>query len=82
MRTLHEDGKGAQMSIVSKAQAREGRGELAINPLFSRAGERSVPRNRLPERSMLASTAYQIVRDELLLDGLQRALRTSWVRRS
>jgi glutamate decarboxylase len=72
MRTLHEDGKGAQMSIVSKAQAREGRGELAINPLFSRAGERSVPRNRLPERSMLAATAYQIVRDELLLDGTAR----------
>jgi glutamate decarboxylase len=60
------------MSIVSKAQARKGRGELAINPLFSRVGEQSVPRNRLPERSMLASTAYQIVRDELLLDGTAR----------
>jgi glutamate decarboxylase len=60
------------MGIVSRAQARESREELAINPLFSRAGEESVPRNRLPERSMLASTAYQVVRDELLLDGTAR----------
>jgi glutamate decarboxylase len=60
------------MSIVSRAQARESREELAINPLFSRAGEESVPRNRLPEHSMLASTACQIVRDELLLDGTAR----------
>jgi len=60
------------MSIVSRAQGNKGRKELAINPLFSRAGERSVPKNRLPEQSMLASTAYQIVRDELLLDGTAR----------
>lgn len=60
------------MSIVGRAQGDEGREELAINPLFSRAGEQSVPKNRLPERSMLASTAYQIVHDELLLDGTAR----------
>jgi glutamate decarboxylase len=60
------------MGIVSRAQASESREELAINPLFSRSGEQSVSRNRLPERSMLASTAYQIVRDELLLDGTAR----------
>ena len=60
------------MSIVSRAQGNKGRKELAINPLFSRAGERSVPKNRLPEQSMLASTAYQIVRDELLLDSMAR----------
>ena len=60
------------MSIVSRAQTSKGREELAISPLFGRAGEQSVPRNRLPERSMLASTAYQVVRDELLLDGTAR----------
>jgi glutamate decarboxylase len=60
------------MGIVSKASASRGREELAINPLFSRAGEQSVPKNRLPERSMLASTASQIVRDELLVDGTAR----------
>jgi glutamate decarboxylase len=60
------------MGIVSRAQGGKGREELAVNPLFSRAGEQSVPKNRLPERSMLASTAFQIVRDELLLDGTAR----------
>ena len=60
------------MGIVSRAQPTESREELAINPLFSRAGEQSVPRNRLPEHSMLATTAYQVVRDELLLDGTAR----------
>ena len=60
------------MSIVNRAQSSQGREELAVNPLFSRAGEQAVPKNRLPEQSMLASTAYQIVRDELLLDGTAR----------
>ena len=60
------------MGIVNRAQGDQGREELSVNPLFSRAGEQAVPKNRLPEESMLASTAGQIVRDELLLDGTAR----------
>ena len=43
--------------------------DLSINPLFTRREEDSVPRFRLPEESMLPETAYQIIHDELALDG-------------
>jgi len=46
--------------------------ELAVNPLFARPGEESVPRWRIPEGEMLPDTAYQIIHDELLLDGNAR----------
>src|SRR6266516_5505319 len=47
--------------------------EVAIRPQFARTGEVGhVPRNRLPESSMDADTAYQIVHDELALDGNAR----------
>ncbi|SMC04789.1 glutamate decarboxylase [Sulfobacillus thermosulfidooxidans DSM 9293] len=46
--------------------------EVAINPLFARRGEESVPRYRLSEEGLLPETAYQIVHDELTLDGSAR----------
>jgi glutamate decarboxylase len=47
--------------------------DLAINPLYTRAGETTaVPRNELPPGEMLPSTAYQIIHDELMLDGNAR----------
>ncbi len=48
------------------------RDEISINPLFSRQGEESVPRFKLSDRGLLPETAYQIVHDELALDGNAR----------
>lgn len=47
--------------------------ELTVGPLFARDVEaRSVPRFRLAEGPMDPDSAYQLVRDELLLDGSAR----------
>ncbi|MGW0083861.1 glutamate decarboxylase [Streptomyces sp. NPDC003393] len=45
--------------------------ELAVNPLFSREPLR-VPRYELPQEQMDPDTAYQVVHDELMLDGNAR----------
>jgi glutamate decarboxylase len=46
---------------------------LEIAPLFARPGEiAETPRYRLPEGEMPADTAYQLVHDELMLDGNAR----------
>jgi glutamate decarboxylase len=47
--------------------------QIAIRPQFARAGElQHVPRFRLPEGPMDPATAYEIVHDELALDGNAR----------
>ena len=46
---------------------------LAIRPQFSRPGETGpVPRLRLPDGELPPETAYQLVHDELMLDGNAR----------
>ena len=46
---------------------------LSVRPEFCRAGElEPVPRFRLPDSGMDADTAYEIVHDELILDGNAR----------
>ncbi|MEA2468192.1 MAG: glutamate decarboxylase [Thermoleophilaceae bacterium] len=45
---------------------------LHVNPLYARPGVHEVPKNRLPDGPMEADTAYQIVHDELMLDGNAR----------
>jgi glutamate decarboxylase len=46
---------------------------LSIRPQFAQAGETtSVPKLRLPDGELPAATAYQLVHDELLLDGRAR----------
>ncbi|MGW1741286.1 glutamate decarboxylase [Nocardia sp. NPDC001965] len=47
------------------------RDEISVNPVFTREPV-EVPRNRLPARELDSDTAYQIVHDELLLDGNAR----------
>jgi glutamate decarboxylase len=47
------------------------RPDLAVNPLFSRDPVR-IPRDRLPEGEQDPETAYQVVHDELMLDGNPR----------
>ncbi len=51
---------------------RTGAEELTVVPRFTRAGMQQVPRNRLPDKEMLPGTAYQIVMDEVMLDGNAR----------
>src|SRR5271165_1615517 len=47
--------------------------EVSIRPEFAQPGElQSVPRFRLADRTLPAQTAYQLVHDELLLDGNSR----------
>ncbi len=45
---------------------------LSVRPQFAGNLDREIPRHALPARSMPASTAYQIVHDELMLDGNAR----------
>lgn len=46
--------------------------EFSVNPLFAREGESVVPRFHMPDEGMLPETAYQIVHDEIALDGNAR----------
>ncbi len=46
--------------------------EICVNPLFARRSEQAIPRWRLPDDEMLPETAYQIIHDELFLDGNAR----------
>ncbi len=46
--------------------------DLSINPLFTREGEMTVPRLSIGDQGMLPETAYQIVHDEIALDGNAR----------
>ncbi len=50
------------------AQAEDG----TVVPRFTRAGMLEVPKTRIPDREMLPQTAYQIVMDEVMLDGNAR----------
>ena len=46
--------------------------EFSVNPLFARKGESVVPRFHMSDEGMLPETAYQIVHDEITLDGNAR----------
>ncbi|MFF2102291.1 MULTISPECIES: glutamate decarboxylase [unclassified Streptomyces] len=53
---------------------------VAVNPLFARPGEaRVVDKYRIPTESMLPETAYQIVHDEIMLDGNSRLNQATFV---
>jgi glutamate decarboxylase len=60
------------MALHKRGDEPAGAEDLAINPMYVRAADREVPRYRLPEGPMLPSTALQVVRDELILDGNAR----------
>jgi glutamate decarboxylase len=51
--------------------AAAGRDDVAVNPVFTREPVR-IPRNRMPEADLEPDTAYQVVHDELMLDGNAR----------
>ncbi|MFH0521048.1 glutamate decarboxylase [Streptomyces sp. M41] len=62
----------------SKAPDDEGdRGRLAVNPFYGEANPavsmtKAPPRHRMPRAPLPPSTAYQLVHDELMLDGNSR----------
>ncbi len=50
---------------------RSGRGDVSVNPVFTRE-PLEIPRHRMPAAELDADTAYQVVHDELMLDGNAR----------
>jgi len=46
--------------------------ELSVNPVFTREGEQHAPKHRLGDEMLLAETAYQLVHDEVMMDGNAR----------
>ena len=61
------------MPVHRQAQQQDGEESIEYRPQFASPGEvAAVPRNHLPEGSMRPETAYQIVHDELMLDGNAR----------
>ena len=47
---------------------------LSVSPLFAPDGEgMTVPKHRMPDQPMAAEMAYEIIRDELMLDGNARS---------
>ncbi|MBP2134198.1 glutamate decarboxylase [Methanomicrobium sp. W14] len=46
--------------------------DLIIDPIFASEGMETIPRDRLPENEIEPDLAYQIVHDELMLDGNAR----------
>lgn len=65
---------------IHETRPREGARALSLLPQFTRPGEvGEVPRDRIPESGLPPDTAYQIVHDELLLDGNARLNLASFV---
>jgi len=61
------------MPIHSHQRRESADDRLTIPPQFTQPGEvQEIPRNRLSGKGMLPSTAYQLIHDELLLDGSSR----------
>jgi glutamate decarboxylase len=46
--------------------------DMTVMPRFTRSGMVEVPRDHIPDKPMLPQTAYQIVLDEVMLDGNAR----------
>ena len=60
------------MALHRQVEEHESGSELDINPVYFREKSCEIPRYRLPEHGVLARTALQVVRDELILDGNAR----------
>ncbi len=58
------------MPLHHPEYGRDDEPDLHLNPLYSRPGSTdAVPRLRLPDGQMDPETVFQLIRDELLLDG-------------
>src|SRR3954470_7686200 len=54
-----------------KSRVGRKKGDLAVQPLFTLEGE-NIPRNELRKKPLTPDLAYQIIHDELMLDGHAR----------
>jgi glutamate decarboxylase len=59
------------MSVTHPKGPTQGAGDLSIQPIFEIEGNR-IPRHDIPDAEISADTAYQIIHDELMLDGNAR----------
>jgi glutamate decarboxylase len=81
----YADSAGAVMPLSRPTDPARS-SDLSVNPVYTRAAELgSVPRHALPPGQMLPATAYQLVHDELMLDGNARlnlaTFVTTWMER-
>jgi glutamate decarboxylase len=62
------------MTLHSRSRGEELDGErLSVSPLYARNGEIiDIPKHRMPDGPMMPEMAYQIIHDELMLDGNAR----------
>ena len=60
------------MALHKQVDVSQQEREVDINPVYVQEKGLQIPRYRLSEHSMLPSTAAQVVRDELILDGNAR----------
>ena len=62
------------MTLHSRSRGKELDGErLSVSPLYARDGEIvDIPKHRMPDGPMMPEMAYQIIHDELMLDGNAR----------
>src|SRR5262249_31423302 len=71
-RTVQEQSRSRPMPLSHPYDSRGlGRPEVTVNPVFTREPVR-IPRDRLSEGGLDPETAYQVVHDELMLDGNAR----------
>lgn len=61
------------MTRSHRSERHEPETSVELNPLFSRPGESTLfPRFTIPDGESLPGTAYQVVHDEVMLDGNSR----------
>src|SRR6478735_8868075 len=72
--TFGDRARRSEESPVALSQRSDdhNRMERAVQPRFTRDGMLSVPKDVMPESAMLPQTAFEIVRDEVMLDGNAR----------
>jgi glutamate decarboxylase len=59
------------LTLAHQKTRRQRKDALAVAPLFSLEGE-TIPRHELPQGEMAPDVAYQLIHDELMLDGNAR----------
>lgn len=45
---------------------------VTVSPIYTRPGRQTAPRGSIPDAELAPDTAYQLVPDELMLDGNAR----------
>src|SRR5436305_12070256 len=64
--------RGKVRSPMAVWKTRTADGDSSVLPRFTRSGMLAVPKDHIPEQPMLPQTAYQVVLDEVMLDGNAR----------